>query len=240
MEMIIFPIYWSTTKIKMVNNKDQKAPGIMRSTPVNASKPRRRTLWLKQLHQWHWISSAICLVGMLLFALTGITLNHAAQIEAEPRVHRLEATLPRALLAELGTQPATGKGAVPAALREWIGRTWGVEIGDAPAEWSAEELYVSLPRPGGDAWLAIDRMTGDAQYEGTDRGWISYLNDLHKARNTGAAWSWFIDLFSVACLVFCVTGLLLLKLHAGHRPATWPIVGAGLVAPALLAFLFIH
>lgn len=210
----------------------------MRSAPGNAAKPRRRTLWLKQLHQWHWISSAICLVGMLLFALTGITLNHAAQIEAEPRIHRLEGIVPQSLLDELSAH--TGKAAMPAALREWIDRAWNIDVGASAAEWSADEIYLSLPRPGGDAWLSIDRMTGEAQYERTDRGWISYLNDLHKGRNTGAAWSWFIDLFAVACFVFCITGLLLLKLHAGHRPATWPMVGAGLVAPALLAFLFIH
>ncbi|NIV36045.1 MAG: hypothetical protein GWN58_43325, partial [Anaerolineae bacterium] len=34
-------------------------------------------LWLGTLRQWHWISSALCLVGMLLFSVTGITLNHA-------------------------------------------------------------------------------------------------------------------------------------------------------------------
>ncbi|HBB79172.1 MAG TPA: hypothetical protein DC050_13280, partial [Pseudomonas sp.] len=28
--------------------------------------------------------------------------------------------------------------------------------------------------------------------------------------------------------------------HAGGRPTTWPLVGAGLVIPLLLALLFIH
>ena len=53
------------------------------------------------------------------------------------------------------------------------------------AEWSGREIYVALPQPGGDAWLSIDLATGEVQYERTDRGWISYLNDLHKGRNTG-------------------------------------------------------
>jgi hypothetical protein len=35
--------------------------------------------------EWHWINSAVCLIGMLLFAVTGLTLNHAAKIEAKPR-----------------------------------------------------------------------------------------------------------------------------------------------------------
>ena len=34
-----------------------------------------RSFWLKQLHSWHWISAALSLVGMILFAVTGITLN---------------------------------------------------------------------------------------------------------------------------------------------------------------------
>jgi hypothetical protein len=29
-------------------------------------------------------------------------------------------------------------------------------------------------------------------------------------------------------------------MHAGNRPWTWPMVGLGLVLPALLALLFIH
>src|SRR4051812_14498701 len=45
----------------------------------NASPARNasRAVWLKNLHQWHWISSALCLLGMFLFSITGITLNHA-------------------------------------------------------------------------------------------------------------------------------------------------------------------
>nr|MBP6216900.1 PepSY-associated TM helix domain-containing protein [Luteimonas sp.] len=31
------------------------------------SQQQRRGFWLRTLHQWHWISSAVCLVGMLLF-----------------------------------------------------------------------------------------------------------------------------------------------------------------------------
>ena len=45
-----------------------------------------RAFWLRQMRQWHWISAAVCLIGMLLFAVTGITLNHSGTIEARPVV----------------------------------------------------------------------------------------------------------------------------------------------------------
>jgi hypothetical protein len=96
------------------------------------------------------------------------------------------------------------------------------------------------PRPGGDAWVSIDRTSGAIMSEVTSRGWIAYLNDLHKGRNTGGAWSWFLDIFAGACIVFTLTGLLLLQLHARHRRSTWPIVAAGVVVPLALILVFIH
>lgn len=201
---------------------------------------QRRAFWLKHLHQWHWISSALCLLGMLLFAATGITLNHAAQIEARPEVVTRKAQLPEALRAQLQVAQADSKAPLPAALRDWVAAQLSVNVDQREAEWSDGEIYLSLPRPGGDAWLSVDLESGEAEYEQTDRGWISYFNDLHKGRNAGAAWAWFIDGFAVASLVFCITGLFLLQIHAGNRPTTWPVVGLGLVIPLVLAILFIH
>ena len=62
---------------------------------------RRRAYWLKTLHQWHWISSAICLLGMLLFAVTGLTLNNASHIESKAVVTTRHATLPQDALRQL-------------------------------------------------------------------------------------------------------------------------------------------
>ncbi len=210
-----------------------------RTPPESLGAQQRRGFWLRTLHQWHWISSAVCLVGMLLFAITGITLNHAARIEGEPRVDNRTLTLPPLLLATLAARDE-GDAALPASVADWLGGALDLAVGAREAEWSADEVYLSLPGPGKDAWISIDKASGAVEYERTDRGWISYLNDLHKGRHSGVAWSWFIDVFAVACLVFSVTGLLMLKMHAGNRPATWPIVGLGVLVPLLLAILFIH
>lgn len=207
------------------------------------SATKHRPGWLKQLHTWHWISSAMCLVGMMLFAITGITLNHASSIEAKPQIVQRQLQLPAELLplVHAADDAADENKPLPAALQAWMGRTLARSFdGTLAAEWTADEIYLAQPRPGGDAWLRIDRRSGAAEYESTDRGWISYLNDLHKGRHTGTAWSWFLDIFAIACLVFCITGLLILKYHATHRPSTWPLVGIGFVLPALLALLLIH
>ena len=176
---------------------------------------------------------------MLLFALTGVTLNHAASISAKPKVVAREGMLSASLLPEL-KQRATADAPLPSSVSRAVESATGLDPAGRAGEWSDGEVYIAMPRPGGDAWVSIDRASGKITSEDTDRGWISYLNDLHKGRNTGRAWFWFIDVFAGACILFTLTGLLLLQLHARHRSATWPVVALGLALPVLLAILFIH
>lgn len=211
------------------------------TAPASRTPAQRKARWVKQLHQWHWISSAICLVGMILFSVSGITLNHAGAIEARPKVSRLHGILPEHLHTTLQALDVSGPAALPAPITEWLRQTWPIRLDKAAlADWSEDEIYLALPRPGGDAWLRIERSDGSVEYERTERGVIAWLNDLHKGRHTGAAWSWFIDLFAIASLIFALSGLLLLKLHAANRGMTWPLLAGGLLLPALLIFLFVH
>jgi uncharacterized protein len=228
--------------------------GVMQGADVRAmppvkgnSQPRKprtkskRGWWVRQLHTWHWISSAIAMVGLLLFTITGFTLNHAADIAADPVIADGTATLSAAGQAALG-----GKGTANPArtipgrvIRELTEKT-GLSLGNGIPEWTEEELYVALPRPGGDGWIAVDRASGAISWESTDRGWISYLNDLHKGRDTGPVWSWFIDIFALGSIIFIGTGFILMWLHSRNRPLTWPVTGLGLIVPIILALFFIH
>lgn len=208
-------------------------------------RAQRRAQWLKAILPLHWISSALTLAGLLLFALTGITLNHAGSIEARPvlRSGSFELSPAERGAFARGAPPAGGSGRAPLPLslhqplQERLGLQWAA---DTEAEWGADEVYLSLPRPGGDAWLRVDRARGSLEWEDSDRGGVAWLNDLHKARHTGLVWRAFIDIFAIACAFAAVTGLLLLALHARRRPSTWPLVAAGLLLPLLLAVYAVH
>lgn len=216
------------------------------ATSIRAMNPpaRGRTYWMKTMHEWHWISAAIALAGILLFAVTGITLNHASQFESGPQRHSsvkqaVPARLVNSLSVTVAQLGAGSAGATP-ELRQWLSEAFQIDVRGRTADWNAREIYFSLPRPGGDAWLRIDLKNSLATYEVTQSGWIAYLNDLHKGRNTGAIWNGFIDVMALACIVFSVTGLIILKLHARHRRLTWPLVGVGLMIPVVVAVLLIH
>lgn len=203
------------------------------------TKPKFRAWWMKQLIAWHWISAAVSLASMLLFAITGITLNHAESIAATPVVTTGKAIVPPRLMRLLAA-PHAADAPLPDAIAADLAPLLHLDAHGRPAEWSDEDVYVAMPGPGRDAWISITRATGVATSEITNRGWIAWVNDLHKGRNTGAVWFWFIDLFAAACVLFSLTGLLLLQLHARRRPLTWPLVAFSLALPLILAVVFIH
>lgn len=207
-------------------------------------KSQRRAVWLKRMHEWHWISSAVALVGILLFSVTGITLNHADRLESgQQRYSSTRRPVPAELVTSLKAavdQYGEGDAEPTAPLRAWILQQYGVDTAGHVASWKKSEIYFSLERPGGDAWLKLDLDQAFALYTVTDAGWIAYFNDLHKGRHTGVGWSWFIDVLAGACTVFAITGFIILQMHAKNRAMTWPLVGFGLIVPLLIALLLIH
>jgi uncharacterized protein len=200
---------------------------------------QKRAAWLRIMTQIHWISAAIGLVGMLFFAATGIMLNNAEHFEnAMPVSTHHAATLPPALLATLNAQAANK--ALPDELKQWVSNNWEIRLSPKRTDWRDEEIFVDLPRPGVDAWLSVNRHSGAIEYQADDRGWVAFFNDLHKGKNAGPIWSGFITAFGIACLVFSISGLLILQVHAKSRWIVWPITGLGLIVPLVLLLLFVH
>jgi hypothetical protein len=205
---------------------------------IGSFKLGTRALWSRQLRQWHWISSAVCLVLMLLFAVTGVTLNHADLFESPSEPVVREVAVPGALherLARLGPQAV-----VPEALAAEIRRLTGADVTARRADNQYGEIVFDLAAPGRDRVLTIDLNAGSMTYEVTDRGWVALFNDLHKGRHSGDAWKLLIDLAAAFFVVFTLTGFGLLWLHARTRVSTWPLTALGLVVPVVIFLLLVH
>ncbi|MEN7537831.1 PepSY-associated TM helix domain-containing protein [Aurantiacibacter flavus] len=202
------------------------------------SRSLRASFWRRQLRQWHWISSALCLALVFLFAVTGFTLNHAASLEAEGVSTQAEFDLPATLVADLSA--IEGEAELTAAQARAIQDATGVDLSGRVARNEYGEMIFDLARPGKDASLILDLNAAMAYSDQIDRGTIAKLNDLHKGRHAGAVWSLMID-FAAACfVVFAVTGFGLLWLQARMQPATWPLATLGAVLPLIAYILFVH
>ena len=114
----------------------------------------------------------------------------------------------------------------PTAIGQWMGRRHfelSLSTTQRPSG-RRKSCICRRPVPGATRGFPSIAPAASAKFETTDRGWVAYFNDLHKGRNTGIAWTIFIDVVAVAVLFFSLTGLVLLWIQARQRTSTWPLV----------------
>jgi hypothetical protein len=181
----------------------------------------------------HIYVSMFGLASILFFGVTGLTLNHPDWFFAgEESTFEARGEMdPKWLQAE--PSPNDPMQVARFEIVEHLRSTNGVR---GPAEFSVDDLecLVTFKGPGYAADATIDRETGKYEVNQTYHGFLAVINDLHKGRDTGAAWSVLIDVSAVLMTVISLTGLVLLfYLKLRRKPGL--IVGLiGTVAVALV------
>jgi hypothetical protein len=181
-----------------------------------------RQWWTKQLHSWHWISAGLSLVGMLFFAITGITLNHAGAFDAAPKWTAAPACPPRCC----PRWPPPSRPRPPARPGGSGGaRGGGVDVAGRAAEWASDAITVNLPRPGGDGFVSINPADGAITAENRSRPALAGQRPAQGPQCRGA-WVWFIDIFAAPAW-FSHSPACCCCNSTPSGPLTWPIVAAG-------------
>lgn len=182
--------------------------------------------WSRTIHIY--LSIALLLL-LAFFAITGITLNHASELAAEPVVTaRTLETLPELPLDEAGMIADSPE------LAQFLRREFGLRRDLATLETSPDGVLVDYRAPGRSAFVEIDVFNGRAVFELTDFGVIALLNDLHKARDTDVIWKWLVDASGVLIVVFSLAGFVLLLPSQSRlkRVTLASLLGLGLLAAA--------
>jgi len=177
----------------------------------------------------HIYLSMFGLAAILFFGVTGITLNHPNWFFAGAERHvEAEGQVKPEWLQRKGTAGAasTGEGQEvdPAdqvdklEVVEHLRRTHGIHGALADFRVDESECMVTFKGPGYAADAFIQRESGRYTLTQSYHGFIALVNDLHKGRDTGPAWSILIDVSAVLMTLISLTGLVLLfylKLRRG-------------------------
>ncbi len=199
------------------------------------------------LIRWlHIYLSMFGLASVLFFSATGLTLNHpdwffagaVRRVEAEGRID------PQWLHLDTPAPPS-GEESDPSrvvAKLEVVEHLRGAHgIRGALAEFRAEETecLVTFKGPGYAADAFIDRESGRYNVSQTYHGFLAVINDLHKGRDTGPAWSALIDVSAVLMTLISLTGLVLLfYLKLRRVPGlVVTLIGAVVVAAVFLLWV---
>jgi len=93
------------------------------------------------------------------------------------------------------------------------------------------EVSVSFQGPGYTADVFIDRSKGTFHLTERSLGFVAWINDLHKGRDTGQGWKWVIDFSAIFMSLISLTGIILLLYLKKKRlnGIIWLIAGVALV-----------
>ncbi|MGR5558098.1 PepSY-associated TM helix domain-containing protein [Vibrio fortis] len=196
-------------------------------------KSRAVQMWARRLHVY--ISMALLLV-VLFFSVTGITLNRPGLFEAsKPNIQSHTLTLPSHLLTVQNERLTPNAKAFQQFLVEKAdisGTPSGLDIYAEieDGELLIGEVSMDFKGPGYNASVFADVVMQTVEVETTDYGVIALLNDLHKGRNSGEVWKWFIDITALLMIFFVITGvcLLLPKKKTLNTSIKWMLFGSAL------------
>jgi uncharacterized protein len=193
---------------------------------------RRVPLWKRRtaaLSRWlHVYLSMFSFAALLFFAVTGLTLNHAEWFGGQQRTNVYKGAVDVKWV-----KTADANAVAKLEIVEHLRQTH--HIAGALSEFRVEDAQceATFKGPGYEAGAVIDRETGAYELTETRMGLFAVLNDLHKGRDTGKAWSAAIDIAAILMTCVSLTGLILIFFLMKRRVTGLVTLGVG----ALLAIL---
>lgn len=201
------------------------------STPRPRHKPGLKQRLANPLRWLHIYSSMFGLVAILFFSVTGLTLNHPSwtfgSLEKE---ETQKGTVEKAWLGDAEKEP------MKLEIVEHLRKQHGVR--GAVDEFTSDETECSITfkGPGYSADVFLDRESGEYEVIQRSAGLMAVMNDLHKGRDSGKAWSLVIDISAVLLIIVSLTGIgLLLYIKRRRRNGLLSTLG-GLVVLVLIVW----
>lgn len=170
---------------------------------------------------------------LLFFAVTGITLNHQDWFNGDPKVARFTGTIDTATL-----NPPSGAAVDQAPIVARLRAAHGIKAHMSDFRVDDAQVGVSFKGPGYAADAFIDRKTGAYDMTESRMGFVAVINDLHKGRDSGAAWSQIIDWSAILMVLVSLTGLILIFFLHKRLMLGLAVLGVGtLVCVAVYMFM---
>jgi uncharacterized protein len=180
----------------------------------------------------HTYGSMLAAVLLLLFAVTGLLLNHAATLGLEEdAVTTAHATVP----ADLVNPASPDRAAVVAALFQSCD-IWG-DLESFEVE--PASVRVIFSGPGHRSDVVIDRATGDAEVTNSSRGTAGTLLDLHRGKHARTGWRILMDVLAVLLILSAATGIILGFAIPKRRRLALAALAASIVVALAVFFLLI-
>ncbi|KMT63970.1 PepSY-associated TM helix domain-containing protein [Catenovulum maritimum] len=191
----------------------------------------------RQFYNWsrllHIYMSTALFSLLIFFSVTGITLNHLEWVSTTNEPKSLQDQLPNSVLNKL-------KPPISEALLIWLDTKYGLSSA-TNIEWDQDnhEILLDYPYPAGYAYVIVNINNGQLTIDYQNGQFWQVVNDLHKGRHAGKAWSWLIDISAGFMVFFSITGLIILWQNRPKRKLGIALTVLGTVTPVFIFILFV-
>lgn len=226
------PLLEHASRSDVVSNDGVARRPATRSVPRSkGSASRLGQKWSRLVHVY---ASMISFVVVLLFAFTGLMLNHPTwTLGDDPNVTETSGEVPVELYADDGSLDFL-------TLSEFARSELGARGEVTSFGEVAGEASIIYAGPGFAADLIVDVDTGTYDYTSEQQGWVAVMSDFHTGKDTGGAWSLAIDAAAVFLLVVSLSGIVLQFFLKKRRRSAYVAAGVGgaLVVAVVVSVLF--
>jgi hypothetical protein len=168
----------------------------------------------------------LCVGGMLIYAISGVLLNHIHGFNSNYKIVQEQFELPPEVAANALTP--SGVQAVLDAIGE--SRPY-----DAIFQPDPDSLNIFVAG----SVVEVDLTDGSAAYEKVaERPVLKGMNDLH-LNMAGKLWTWMADIYAVALGLLSITGLFVLTGRKGITGRGAWLTGIGVAIPIVLGVIFL-
>lgn len=186
----------------------------------------------QSLSRWlHTYLSMLSFLIVLFFALTGLTLNHAEWFDGREKTEKFKGALPKIWVNNSDTSKIQKLSMV-----EWFRNQHKIKGAVSDFIVEDERCNISFKGPGYSADAFINRKDGTYTLNETKLGIVAVMNDLHKGRDTGKNWAFFIDASAIFMSLVSITGLWMMVYMKKKRVNGFLLLGIG----ALISFLIYY
>ena len=178
----------------------------------------------------HIYLTMLGLLVMLLFSVTGFTINHEGLLDsAPPRVTEHTGQVPPALIASHDNL----------RIVEHLRQTLGIHGAMANFADIDDEYAIAFKEPGQIWDITVTKSTGRVAAHNEQYGLIAIINNLHRGRYTGPAWRWVIDFSAALIVIACLTGFILWLAVPRRRQLGIAFLVVGTAATMAVIYFFV-
>jgi hypothetical protein len=165
----------------------------------------------------------------LLFAITGLTLNHQDFGWSDPVLSSSTIDIPANLL-EHPSSELLGDHAQQA-----------LDISSPLTDYheDPDQIQLTFAAPGKRTVVTIHRAEAKAEVEQETRGALGTLDDLHKGFDSGVVWYWTIDVAAILLSVSAMTGMITLIALRARRRSGFIFGGLGVATVVIIYIVWV-